>query len=54
MTWQIKVRCNHCMTVFIEDADTQITECLFCGKDDALMSPFEPSPMDEPWEGRRS
>lgn len=38
-----KQRCNHCMTVFDEEA----MECPHCGKDDALMCPFTPSPEDK-------
>ena len=33
-------RCNHCMSVFNE----ALTSCPTCGKDDALMSPFQPLP----------
>lgn len=32
-----KQRCNHCMSVFGED----LTSCPKCGRDDALMHPFE-------------
>lgn len=31
-------RCNHCMSVF----DESLQECPVCGRDDALMYPFEP------------
>jgi len=34
------IRCNHCMTVMVEDADTNIVQCAKCGKDDALMQDF--------------
>jgi hypothetical protein len=33
-----KQRCNHCMSVF----DEALTSCPECGRDDALMYPFEP------------
>jgi rRNA maturation endonuclease Nob1 len=31
-------RCNNCMSIFNEE----LTECPDCGRDDALMYPFEP------------
>ena len=42
-------RCNHCMTVF----DEEETVCPECGRDDALMYPFEPDETDhkeQNWE----
>ena len=33
-------RCNHCMEVF----DESLAECPNCGRDDALMHPFESYP----------
>lgn len=37
-----KQRCNHCMSVF----DESLAECPTCGKDDALMCPYEPGDDD--------
>lgn len=36
-------RCNACMCV----QDEQNTECTKCGRDDCLMYPFEPLPINE-------
>ena len=41
-------RCNHCMTI----SDAELPACPKCGRDDALMFPFEevkPEPV-EPWQ----
>jgi len=41
-------RCNHCMTI----SDAELPTCPKCGRDDALMFPFEevkPEPV-EPWQ----
>ena len=32
-------RCNHCMSVF----DGDLLKCPSCGRDDALMAPWEPT-----------
>jgi len=42
-----KQRCNHCMTI----SDAELTACPKCGRDDALMFPFEEGDAEhgEPW-----
>lgn len=40
-------RCNHCQAIF----DQKLQECPNCGKDDALMFPFEHCRKDWFWQG---
>lgn len=48
---EVRVRCNACMTVMLEWAGRTITQCVNCGRDDALMQPFVPSSDDKQEQG---